>query len=87
MSFRNHTPMYDVVAPILLLSWTGRPLVRKSVEGWEIHNLDKWMPVTFAPTAEVLDHMLSHGEIMLDEDQNARLVPGPWGLDRSGRSQ
>jgi hypothetical protein len=92
MSFRNHTLMYDVVAPILMgESWAGEPLVRKGAEGWEIRSVgtqtyDEWMPVTFAPTAEVLDEMLSHGEIMLGEDQTAQLVPGPWGLGKDGRT-
>jgi hypothetical protein len=91
MSFRNRTPMYDVVVPILLESWTGRPMVRKSAEGWEIlsvasHTYDEWTPVTFAPTAEVLDEMFSNGEIALDKDQTAQLVPGPWGLGKDGRT-
>lgn len=92
MSFRHHTPMHDVVSPILAgESWAGLPLVRKGAEGWEIRSVasriyDKWMPVTFEPTTRVLDEMLSHGEIVIGEDQTAHLVPGPWGLDKSGRT-
>lgn len=92
MSFRECTPMHDIVVPILMgESWAGQSLVRKGAESWEIRSVgsqtyDEWMPVTFAPTAEVLDKMLSHGEIALGEDRTASLVPGPWGLSRNGRS-
>jgi hypothetical protein len=92
MSFHNHTPMHDIVTPILLMGTEYEvPLVRRSGEGWQLRQLpnntcDEWMPVTFAPTAEVLDKMLSHGEIAIDEDQVVRLVPGPWGLGKDGRA-
>lgn len=89
MSFRNWTPMHDVVAPILLMDKAD--LVRQGENGWEMRSVasqtyDEWMAVTFAPTAAVLDEMLAAGEIFLDEHGHAHLAPGPWGLDRGGRS-
>jgi hypothetical protein len=87
MSFRNRTPMHDVVSPILLMSENmGIPLVRKDDFGWLMWSFKSWMPVTFEPTAQVLDEMLSHGEIVINEDQTVSLVPGPWGLGRDGRA-
>lgn len=89
MTFRNQTPMYDIVVPILLAAESNYPVVRKSENGWEMggvgtQNYGEWVLVTFAPTAAVLDQMLAAGEIVLDEHNYVRLVPGPWGLRRGG---
>lgn len=89
MSFRNQTPMHNMVVPVLLMAENGRPVVRKGENGWEMssvgsQNYGEWRLVTNELTAAVLDQMLAAGEIVLDEHKYVRLMPGPWGLRQGG---